>query len=223
MRTLASRPFRARAGRWVAAVIVLVLGTTGLTLASGSPASAHTTLFKTSPEPGQTVGGTLDFVDMAFADVVSQARILVTHNGIEVPGTTVNDSGVVIHFTFAQPLTESGRYDVTYSGLASDGHDATEAYTFIYQPNAPPAFHIGQPGGPPARPGVAGRSWLRVGAFAVLVVAVAGLALMFLLQVQNRRSAAAADGPSDTSRGGPPGPRPGAGGARPPASRSRPR
>lgn len=190
MRTLASRPIRARAGRWVAAVAVLVLGAAGVLVAVADPASAHTTLFQTSPSPGQTVGGRVDFVDLAFIEVVSQAKVLVTHNGIEVPGTTLNDSGVVIHFAFAQPLTEPGRYDVTYSGLAGDGHDATEAYSFTYQPSAAPAFHIGQPGGPPASPKVAGRSWFRVGAFAVLVAALAGLALMLLLQVQNRRAVA---------------------------------
>ncbi len=200
MPTLVSRPVRVRAGRWAAAVLALVVASLGNLVVAAGPASAHASLIQSSPGPGQVVGGTLDFVDLAFVDVVSQAKVLVSHNGIEVPGTTAADSGVIIRFTFNQPLTDPGRYDVTYSWLASDGHPTEEVYAFTYQPSAKPAFRIGQPGGPSTSPG--GRSWLKIGIFAVLVVALAGLALMFLLQVQNRRSAA--DGAEPRSAARPP-------------------
>lgn len=180
---------RARNRPWRPAltlVAALVAALVAVLVAAG-PASAHTDLLQASPGPGQQTGGTVDFVDLAFLDRVSDVAISVTHGGQPVPGTVTVPDGQIIRFVFDQPLSDPGRYDVTYLRTSSDFDRTAETYFFTYEPASPQAFHLGQVS-PPAAASGSGRNWIEIGALAVLVVALAGLGFLYLTRVESRRA-----------------------------------
>lgn len=184
----------------------LLLLLTVVTSAVGAgPAAAHGQLLQASPGPGQQAGGLVDFIDLAFLEDARDTVVVVTQNGAPVPGTTTVANGRIVRYAFNPPLTVPGRYDVTFTATWVDNDRVTETYYFNYDPTAPPPVHIGSAVAPPA----SGWSTVRIVATVVLVTAMAGLAFLYLLQLERRRSRAAADrsggpdGPGGTARGEP--------------------
>jgi methionine-rich copper-binding protein CopC len=158
-------------------------------MASASPAAAHTELLQASPGPGQQAGGTIDFIDLAFLQTVSDATIEVSHEGQPIPGTMVEPNGQIVRFGFAEPLSSPGRYDVTYRMISPDQDQIAETYWFTFEPAAPQAFRLGDLATRPT----GGRSWTQIIATAVLIACLAALAFLYLSRVEARRRAAASD------------------------------
>jgi methionine-rich copper-binding protein CopC len=177
----------ARRGLPVAVIGVLTV----LTALGAAPAWAHGQLLQASPAPGQQVGGTLDFVDLAFQETAIDVDIAVTQGGAPVAGAMTVREGRIVRFAMAKPLTTAGRYDVTYTLTSGDADRYTEGYNFTYQPGSPQAFHLGNVD--PAPAGGGGRA--RVIGSVVLVACLAGLAFLYLVQLERKRSAAAKDHP----------------------------
>ena len=174
---------RPRPALVVAAGATMVLLLLGLT---GPPAAAHTELIQGSPGPGQQVGGTVDFVDLAFLDAVSAVTVTVTLDGVEVPGAMTADEGRIVHFQFDAPLDAAGRYELSYALTAADGDRIQSGYSFDYEPSSPAPQRIGTP---PAHD--QGSDTLTLAAAAVLaLVAVVGAVLLGrnLLELQRRRA-----------------------------------
>lgn len=172
----------------LAALTAVVAGVAGLT---ASPAAAHTELLQASPGPGQRAGGEIDFVDLAFLEPVSDARIRVVHDGEEVPGTVVVPDGSIIRFELDEPLATAGRYEVTYQVISFDRDETEGRFSFTYEPGAPQARRIGDPGGP------AGRNWVRIVATVVLIASLAGVAFLVLARLESRRRATGPPSPPD--------------------------
>jgi methionine-rich copper-binding protein CopC len=172
---------------------VAVLGALALVMlvVAGSPAAAHTELVQGSPAPTQNVGGTVEAIDLAFLDVVSEAVVVVTRDGVEVPGAMTVDEGRIVHFQFDEPLTTAGRYDVTYTITASNDGDRMESsYFFGYDPAGPPPQRIGTL---PAHDDGPGTVTL-VAAWALAAVALAGAVVLARnwLKLRRHRSATSA-------------------------------
>lgn len=148
---------------------------------SAGPAAAHTELLQASPGPGQRAGGDIDFIDLVFLEPVSSASVEVVHDGEVVPGSMTVTDGSIIRFVFDEALTSSGRYDVTYQMISYDLDDTEDGFFFTFEPEAPQALRIGEPGE------VGGRNWLQIGATVVLIASLAGLAFVFLSRLEQRR------------------------------------
>ena len=168
-------------------LLLLTVGTVG-----AGPAAAHGQLLQASPGPGQKAGGLVDFIDLAFLEDATDAVVVVTKDGAPVPGTTTVANGRIVRFQFDPPLSAPGRYDVTFTATWLDQDRVSEAYYFTYDAAAQAPRHIGsadslaQPGG--------GWSSLKIVATVVLITAMFGLAVLYVLQLERRRSRAVAAG-----------------------------
>lgn len=124
----------------VAIAIVLALLLSLLVVFSDT-AAAHAEMRRSAPDPGQTVGGVVDRVEMEFREPIRPHQ----SNGValQYPDGTraltrieVNGHLVRGHF---DPLTEPGTYKVIWELLDdSDGDWATEEFEFTYDPAAAP-------------------------------------------------------------------------------------
>lgn len=178
-------------------LLLLTVSTVGV-----GPAAAHGKLLQASPGPGQKAGGVVDFIDLAFLEDATDAVVVVTKDGAPVPGTTTVASGRIVQFTFDPPLSAPGRYDVTFTATWSDQDRVSETYFFTYDVAAEAPVHLGS--GDLTQP-ESGWSSVKIVATVVLITAMFGLAVLYVLQLERRRSRAVADGP------GTPGGRPGRG------------
>ena len=172
----------------VASMIASIVGI-GLVLALVSPALAHTTLLQASPGPGQRGGGTIEFIDLVFAEPVSEAVVTVTREEVEVPGSMLETDGQIIRFAFDSPVTEPGRYEVAYNMISFDLDESEASYFFDYVPDAPQPVRLG----PVDTSGDSNLVPILAGS--VMVVCLAGLAFIYLSRVVAGREAA--DGPDD--------------------------
>ena len=177
-------------GRLASLLTVVVMGTVAVMAALGGvagqadPAAAHTELLQTSPGASQRVGGTTEFIDLAFLEPVTEATIEVELEGRPVEGETITSEGTIIRFQLDEPLSEPGRYDVRYRMISFDLDESEGAYWFTYAPEAPEAQRLGA-----VEPPSSGLNWVGIVATAVLVASLAGLAFMFLSRLESRRRA----------------------------------
>ena len=88
----------------------------------------------------------MTFVDLLFLEPVSEASVAVTYNGVPIPGRTTVPEGEVITFTLDQPLTEPGRYQVSYEMISFDTDFTTGGFFFTYDPAAGQVARIAEPG-----------------------------------------------------------------------------
>ncbi|MEM8925631.1 MAG: copper resistance protein CopC [Actinomycetota bacterium] len=182
--------------RWWRGVVAacLVLGVFGTALLGPTaPAFAHTDLLQASPGPGQLVGGTVEVIDLVFTEPITEARVTVTRDGQDVPGTMVNTDGIIIRFELDEPITEPGRYDVRYEMISFDLDDTADGFFFEYEPSAPEPFRLGVVQEPE------GTNWVMVAASAVLMAALAGLLFIFVKRVDGQRRAGVLDGDAAAS------------------------
>ncbi len=107
-----------------------------------APAGAHSNLITTSPTPGQTVGGTLESIDLVFDAGVEDVEVT-----FEAPDGEFLDVGI------EQPSTNwlqlvidtpelDGQYIVRYSFISEDGDPVESAYAFSYEASAPEAVAV---------------------------------------------------------------------------------
>jgi methionine-rich copper-binding protein CopC len=101
------------------------------------PVGAHTALLQASPGPDETAGGTIDFIDLAFLDPITNAIVTVTFNGEPVAGRTIESDGEVVRFELDQPLQAPGRYQVFYEMTSYDGDYTTSGFFFTFAADGP--------------------------------------------------------------------------------------
>lgn len=102
-----------------------------------APAASHSELIDSAPEPGQTVGGVIDRIDLEYELGVSNVVVTVTGpNGVvdsEVEQTS--DTEVIVRL--AEPIADPGQWIVDHELLAADGDITSRAFAFEYDPGAP--------------------------------------------------------------------------------------
>ncbi len=175
---------------------LLTVGTVGT-----DPAAAHGELLQASPGPGQNAGGVVDFIDLAFLEDATDAVVVVTKDGAPVPGTTTVASGRIVRFAFNLPLSAPGRYDVTFTATWSDQDRVSEAYYFTYEASARTPVRIGNVDA--AAPAESGWSSVKIVATVVAITAMFGLAALYVLQLERRRSRLAAEAAGRPARSSP--------------------
>jgi methionine-rich copper-binding protein CopC len=187
VRRAASETMPKRQRRWFSfsvAVAAVLVSVTSLWI---PPIDAHTTLLQASPGRDETVGGTIDFVDLAFFDPVTNATVTVSLNGVPLPGVTTVTDGRVIRFELNEPLTTPGRYEVTYQMISFDSDETASGFFFTYDASAPQPTRIGEDsligGEEPADP-VEGEDtaipWVLIGATVVILVALLAMLGIFV-------------------------------------------
>lgn len=111
-----------------------------------TPATAHTALLEASPGPDQTAGGTIEGIDLAFLDPVTNAIVTVSYNGEAIAGTTTISDGELVRFEFERPLDLDGRYQVDYEMISFDSDFTTSGFFFTYTADAPEPARLSAPG-----------------------------------------------------------------------------
>lgn len=170
------------------AALVAVAGLFGVGLLGAVPAGAHTDLIQGSPGPGQRVGGDVDFVDLVFGAVVTEAIVEVKGpDGTVAAGEMVVADGQIIRHRLEASLTEVGRYLVEYQMVSDDGDLTERSYFFDYDPDAVAPTRLGAvdaPGEPVVTTGNV------IGAVVVLALAVACTILVLRLRRSRAQLAA---------------------------------
>ncbi len=167
------------AARRLGALVLLTIW-----LAPLSAVGAHTDLLQGSPGPAQQAGGTVDFIDLVFFEVVTNADVtLEDPNGDVIEGRTVVDEGQIIRFEMPA-LVETGRYIVRYTMDSADGDDTAAAYFFTYHPDATQPTRLGEPDLPDNTARI-----VSIVASVVFLACVIGLAMVFLAKLERDRAA----------------------------------
>ena len=161
------------------AVVALVLA-----VAPFTAAGAHTDLLQGSPGPAQRVGGTVDFIDLVFVDVVTEATItLEDPNGQLVDGVTTVSDGQILRYEM-EPLTETGRYVVRFEMVSADGDDTESGYFFNYDPAGFEPVRLGEVDIPNNNGTI-----IAIAASVVFFLCIIGLVLLFLTKLERDRAA----------------------------------
>ncbi|MDH3682340.1 MAG: copper resistance protein CopC [Acidimicrobiia bacterium] len=147
-----------------------------------APVGAHTALLQASPGPDQTAGGTIDFVDLAFLDPVSDAIVTLSFNGEPIAGVTTVSDGEIVRFELDDPLQLPGRYQVFYEMTSYDADYTTSGYFFTYAADAPQPARIALPGDESGD-----TSLLPIVATAVGLASLVGLLAAFVWRLDAKR------------------------------------
>jgi len=152
-----------------------------------SPVSAHTALVGASPGPDETAGGAIDFIDLAFSDPVSNAKVTVSYNGEPLPGITTVTDGQIIRFELDTPLELAGRYEVTFEMISFDTDETSSAFFFTFTADAPEPLRIGLTDGQgPTDGGSGGTDPVLIGAV-VAITGLVGVLAVFVWRANTRR------------------------------------
>lgn len=130
MRSKLSAPFL----RYLAVSILVVLA--GIT-AFAPPARAHAELLQSSPEGGETVGGSFHEIVLQFFGLdenAPQDAQLFDPAGNRIESVLARSGQRLV--IPIDPLTVPGEYTVTYEVNGSDGDVTSESFTFRYDPAA---------------------------------------------------------------------------------------
>ncbi|MEM7339731.1 MAG: copper resistance protein CopC [Actinomycetota bacterium] len=130
-----------RARFWFVSLVVI-----GVLAPLATPASAHTAMLRASPDRDAIAGGPVQFIDLEFLDPITEAVVTVTYNGVPLAGRTTVADGEVITFTLDQPLTEPGRYQVSYEMISFDTDFTTGGFFFTFDPQADQVARLEPPG-----------------------------------------------------------------------------
>ncbi len=163
-------------------VVTALIAAAVLTL----PAGAHTTLLRASPDRDATAGGAIAFIDLEFLDPVSDVSMVVAYNGTPLAGRIPVPDGEVITFALDRPLTQPGRYQVSYEMISFDGDFTTGGYFFTFDPVADQVDRI-----EPTAPG--GLSPVVIALSGVGVIVVVAMLAMFVRRIDDRRQEQLAD------------------------------
>lgn len=136
-------------------------------------AGAHASLVASSPADGQSVGGSMEQIDLVFNEAVNAPRVTVSGpDGAEVAAVVTQPSPNHLRITLASPLEIEGDYRVDYQLISADEDPLSLTLDFAYEKGADPALPVVASVVAEAQGG--GYAWFGVGGLA-LVVAVLGL------------------------------------------------
>ncbi|WLW53763.1 copper resistance CopC/CopD family protein [Streptomyces sp. YU58] len=117
----------------VRTLVLLLLATTGLLLATAGPASAHAALTGSDPQQGVVVDKAPTQVSLTFSEQVSMSadsvRVLDPKGKPVQNGAPTNLSGTTYALRLHSGLPD-GTYTVTYQVVSADSHPVAGAYTF---------------------------------------------------------------------------------------------
>ncbi len=137
-----------------------------------SVADAHANLLASSPAAGQSVGGTVDRLQLVFDEPISELVVRVdAPEGVSVEPTIGEITEQQYDLTF-EPLTVEGTYVVRYEFLSLDTDRVELALQFDFDRSAPEALPLS---GPILIPRDSSNwwQWTLVGGLAVVVLALA--------------------------------------------------
>lgn len=149
------------------------------------PAGAHTAMLRASPDRNATAGGSIDFIDLEFLDPVTNASVIVTYNGMPVAGRATVADGELITFSLDQPLTQPGRYQVSYEMTSFDSDFTTGGYFFTFDPAADQVARIEPSGAGGLSTTTLSTSTLAASAVALMLLV--GLLALFVRRIDSRR------------------------------------
>lgn len=157
----------------------LLLLSCGFLLIGAAPAGAHTDLIRSSPAVGASVGGDVHFVDLVFGEPISGLNVVVIDpSGQEVSGQLNVDEGAVALYTLDESISESGRYEVSYTMTSFDNDFTEREFFFIYDESSAQPFRFAPDGSIIVEP--AGRNWLSLISTVLMISSVVGVALLVL-------------------------------------------
>jgi methionine-rich copper-binding protein CopC len=142
-----------------------------------------------SPGPDATVGGTVDFVDLAFLEPVTNAVVILSFNGEPISGQTTVRDGKIIRFELDQPLSTPGRYQVEYELISFDTDYTTDAFFFTYSADGAQPVRIETA----VSQAEGGSSRAILGATVGLLTVVIGLLAVFVWRLDAKRHQGDAD------------------------------
>ena len=137
-----------------------------------SVVDAHANLLASSPAAGQSVGGTVDRLQLVFDEPISELVVRVdAPEGVSVEPTIGEITEQQYDLTF-EPLTVEGTYVVRYEFLSLDTDRVELALQFDFDRSAPEALPLS---GPILIPRDSSNwwQWTLVGGLAVVVLALA--------------------------------------------------
>lgn len=207
------RSSRPRVSLLIAAIAVASV------LALPTAAAAHDSIVSSDPEAGSTVTTELDSVSLVFSDELLDLGDANGAFAIQVVGPDdryynldcVDREGDAASTAVA--LGESGRYEVTWQVVSSDGHPTSDSFDFTYEKptdvdaatgaETPPCGSSGgdASGDKEAKPGESGNAdsatalWVAGGVVGALLIAVA--IAVAVLAVRRRRLQATGDNDPD--------------------------
>ena len=174
--------------RWSTIALPAVIVTAAVVGLWVSPVGAHSALIEASPGPDETVGGTIDFVDLAFNDPVTDAVVTVSYNEEPLAGVTTVTGGEIIRFELNHALELPGRYQVSFELISFDADRTTSAFFFTYEVDAPQPARIGLTDSEGLTDGQSGGTdRILIGAAAFLLASLFGLLAVFVWRVDAKR------------------------------------
>ncbi|MCP3992582.1 MAG: hypothetical protein GY724_26155 [Actinomycetia bacterium] len=174
--------------RWSYVTLFAVIVSAAIVGLPMAPVGAHSAMIDASPAPDETVGGTIDIVELAFNEPVSEAVITVSYNEEPLAGVTTMTEGEIIRFELDDALEVPGRYEVSFEMISSDTDYTTSAFFFTYEADAPQPAQIGETDRVGLTSGDSGgTSRILIGAMAILLATVFGLLAIFVWRVDARR------------------------------------
>lgn len=138
----------ARSGAVVSRLVVGVLAALVLALWCAPPASAHTRIESTAPAAGSTSDTPVEEVTLRFTLPVTSLGDGIVVDGPAGPvaaDVASAEGGLVLVATPAEPLT-AGRYTVTWTAAAQDGHPLEGTFGFTVA-GGPAPGESAEPGG----------------------------------------------------------------------------
>lgn len=106
------------------------------------PALAHGGIVQGVPGPGQSVGGTVENVQLLFAEPVNEAVVTVEDsNGVLLAGTLNQPVSNLLELSTGG-ITVEDDYIVRYSVTFDDGVEFNSAYQFTYSESSPAPLPI---------------------------------------------------------------------------------
>ena len=174
--------------RWSTIALPAVIVTAAVVGLWVSPVGAHGALIEASPGPDETAGGTIDFVDLAFNEPVSDAVVTVSYNEEPLAGVTTVTDGEIIRFELNDALELPGRYQVSFELISFDADRTTSAFFFTYAVDAPQPARIGLTDSEGLTDGqTGGTDRILIGAAAFLLASLFGLLAVFVWRVDAKR------------------------------------
>ncbi|NNF54196.1 MAG: hypothetical protein HKN03_07100 [Acidimicrobiales bacterium] len=106
------------------------------------PVFAHGGIIQGVPGPGQSVGGSVDTVQLLFAEPVNEAIVTIENSAGRFLGGTLNQPVSNLLELSTDGITVDDDYIVRYSVTFDDGVDFSSAYQFTYSEGSPAPLPI---------------------------------------------------------------------------------
>ena len=119
--------------------LVVAVSLFALTLFGTPAANAHAELRQSSPQAGETVGGTIHSIALQFFDLdVTKPQSVKAFDGAgNELDYQMNREEQRIVLALVEPITTPGEYLVTFAVNGIDGDFSEESFSFFYEAGAP--------------------------------------------------------------------------------------